>query len=139
MAYQEYWDLYKTHYDGQAVNIRLNQGIEEYVCHPRYMYQINICVPLNHMDDLGFPFDEESRLLDELEELLREKLETQKVSVFAASVTCNGIRMYIIYTYIPDYCKKVVDEINRVWVYHSISHTQQEDRYWETIEQILQN
>ncbi len=139
MAYQEYWELYKKHQDGQTVNIRLNQGIEDYVCHPRYMYQVNIAVPLNHIDEQGLPYAEESRLLEELEMLLRERLETQKVSVFAASITSEGYRMFIIYTFIPDYCKKVVDEINRVWIYHSLSHSQQEDRYWETIEEIIKN
>ncbi len=139
MAYQEYWELYKKHHDGHAVNIRLNQGIEDYVCHPRYMYQVNIAVPLNHIDDAGFPYEEEVRLLEELEMLLRERLETQKVSVFAASVTSDGYRIFILYTFIPDYCKKVVEEINRVWIYHSLSHSQQEDRYWETIEEIIQN
>lgn len=137
MAYQEYWELYKERQDGHPVNIRLNQGIEEYVCHPRYMYQVSIAVPLNNMDELGFPYEEESRLLDELELLLRDRLETQKVSVFAAAVTIDGFRMYIIYTYIPDYCKKVVEEINRVWIYHAISHSQQEDKHWDTIAAML--
>ncbi len=139
MAYQDYWELYKTHNDGQTINIRLNQGIEDYVCHPRYMYQVDIHVPLNQVDAAGFPYEDESRLLEELELLLRDRLESQKVSVFAASVTSQGMHRFILYTFIPDYCKKVVDEINRVWIYHSLSHTQQEDRYWETIEEMLQN
>ena len=137
MAYQEYWELNKTQLDGQDVNIRVNGGIEEYVCHPRYMYQISIAVTLNDIDEKGMPYAAEEKLLDELELLLRDKLENQKISVFAAAVTTQGVRLYIIYTYIPDFCKKVVDEINRIWVYHSISHSQQEDRYWETIESLL--
>ncbi len=137
MAYQEYWELNKTHYDGHPINIRVNDGIEDYVCHPRYMYQISIAVALNDTDDFGFPYEEECRLLDELEQLFRERLENQKISIFAAAVTADGFRLYIIYTYIPDFCKKVIEEVNRMWIYHSISLSQQEDRNWETIEALL--
>lgn len=137
MAYQEYWELYETKYDGLPVNIRVNEGIENYVCHPRYMYQITISVTLNDADAQGLPYEEESRLLDELERVLRDRLENQKISIFAAVVTSDGVRRYILYTFIPDFCRKVAAEIDRVWVYHAISHEQKEDRYWETIEALI--
>ena len=137
MAYQESWELYDTHFDGLLATVKLNEGVENYVCHPKYMYQMSIAVPLNNADAGGFPYPEENQLLDELEALLRDKLENHQISVFAAVVTADGFRLYILYTYIPDFCKKVIEETDRVWVYHSISSSLQEDKNWEMIESLL--
>jgi len=139
MALQECWGLYEKEYEGNPLRIRLNEGIEDYVCHPRYMHQICIAVPLNDIDESGFPFPEECKLLDELEMLLKDKLEQQQISVFAAVITSNGFRVFILYTYLPDFCLKTVNELNNDWIYHPISSTTQEDRNWETIEDLIEN
>lgn len=137
MALQECWGLYEKEYDGYPIRVRLNEGIQDYVCHPRYMHRVSIAVPLNEVDENGFPFPEECKLLDELELLLKDRLEPQQISVFAAVVTSDGFRLYFIYTYMPDYCQKMVNEIDRDWIYHQLSSTTQEDRNWETIEALL--
>jgi len=137
MAYQERWGLYEKEYDGYPFRLRLNEGIEDYVCHPRYMHQVCISVPLNDEDENGFPYPEECKLLDELELLLKDKLEQQQLSVFVAVITSNGVRLYLIYTCQPDYCQKLVEDINADWIYHQISATTREDRNWETVESLL--
>jgi len=139
MALQECWGLYEKQHEGNPLRVRLNEGIEDYVCHPRYMHQVCIAVPLNNIDENGFPFPEECKLLDELEMLLKEKLEQQQISIFAAVVTSNGFRVFILYTYQPDFCLNVISEINQDWIYHPISSTTQEDRNWETIEDLIEN
>jgi len=137
MSYQECWGLYEKQYQGHPLRIRLNEGIQDYVCHPRYMHQVCISVPLNETDENGFPYAEECKLLDELESLLKDRLQEQQYSVFAAIITHNGVRLYILYTYIPDYCQKIAREINSDWIYHQFSSTTQEDKNWETIESLL--
>jgi uncharacterized protein DUF695 len=139
MALQECWGLYEKQYEGHPLRVRLNEGIEEYVCHPRYMYQVCITVSLNDVDENGFPFPEECKLLDELEMLFKDKLQQQQISVFAAVLTSDGSRIYILYTYLPDFCQNAVDELNNDWIYHEIVTTTQEDRNWETIEALLEN
>jgi len=137
MAQQDCWGLYEKQLEGHAVRIRLNEGIEEYVCHPRYMYQLTITVALNDVDENGFPYPEECKLLDELELLLKDRLEQQQVAVFVAVVTTRGHRLYILYTYMPDFCKKVTAETDRLWIYHELSSESQEDRHWEMVEGLL--
>ena len=139
MALQECWGLYEKQYQGNPLRVRLNEGIEDYVCHPRYMHQICIAVPLNDTDENGFPFPEECKLLDELEMLFKDKLEQQQISVFAAIVTSDGFRLFILYTYLPDFCQKTINDINKDWIYHSVTSTSQEDRNWETIEALIEN
>ena len=137
MAKQECWGLYEKQLNGRPLRLRLNEGIEDYVCHPRYMYHICISVPLNDEDESGFPFPEECKLLDELELLLKDKLEEQQLSVFAAVLTSAGVRLYLIYTSQPDYCMKVISEINADWIYHQLNSSASEDRNWEAIEGLL--
>jgi len=139
MALQECWALYEKQYEGRPLRVRLNEGIEEYVCHPRYMHQVCISVPLNDTDENGFAFPEECKLLDELEMLLKDKLQQQQVSVFAAVLTSDGSRIYILYTYLPDFCMQFVNDLNNDWIYHSLSVTTQEDRNWETIEALMED
>ncbi len=137
MAVQECWGLYEKQLEGRPLRVRLNESIEEYVCHPRYMHQVSIAVMLNDVDENGFPFPEECKLLDELEMLLKDKLQQQQVSVFAAVLTSEGSRIYILYTYLPDFCIQFVNDLNKDWIYHSLSATTCEDRNWETIEALM--
>jgi len=137
MALQECWGLYEKQFEGQPLRVRLNEGIEDYVCHPRYMHQICVVVPLNDADENGFPFPEESKLFDELELLLKEKLELQQISVFAAVLTLDACRIFVLYTYRPDFCLQAVEQLNKQWIYHSIVAIAQEDRNWETIEALI--
>ncbi len=139
MANQECWALYEKQLNDRLLRVRLNEGIEEYVCHPRYMHQVCISVPLNDEDESGFPFPEECKLLDELELLLKNDLENQQISVFAAVLTSGGVRLYLIYTSQPDYCIKAVNKINTDWIYHQLSVEAREDRNWEAIEALLQD
>ena len=137
MPQQEYWGLYEKQLDGVPVRVRMNKGLEEYICHPRYMYQVTITVPLNDIDEHGMPFPEESRLLDELELLLRDRLVVHKVSVFVAVITTEGFQIFVLYTYMPDFCELAVHETNRLWIYHRLSCKCQEDREWEVVEGLL--
>jgi len=137
MAHQECWGLFEKQYDGRPLRVRLNEGIEEYVCHPRYMHLVCIAVPLNDADENGFPYPEECKLLDELELVLKDRLQQQQVSVFAAVITSDGVRVFILYTYQPDFCQQVVQDTDLEWIYHQISATTHEDRNWETIEALL--
>jgi len=139
MALQECWGLYDKQYEGRPLRVRLNESIEEYVCHPRYMHQVCISVPLKDVDENGFAYPEECKLLDELEMLLKDKLQQQQVSVFAAVLTSDGSRIYILYTYLPDFCIQFVNDLNKDWIYHNLSATTQEDRNWETIESLMQD
>lgn len=137
MALQECWSLFEKQYEGIPLRVRLNEGLEDYVCHPRYMYQVCVTVPLNEADENGFPFPEECKLLDELEMLLKDKLEPQQMSVFAAVLTLDGVRMIILYTYQPDYCQQLISDINKDWIYHQLSSSSQKDREWKTIEALI--
>ena len=137
MTQQECWGLYEKQHDGHPIRIRLNEGIEDYVCHPRYVYQLTISVPLNVADEEGYPFPEENKLLDELELVLKDRLETHQVSVFVAVITTEGYRLYILYTYMPDFCEKVIRETDKMWIYHSISLDVQEDKEWAMVEGLL--
>lgn len=137
MTNQECWGLYEKHYDDHPLRLRLNESIEEYVCHPRYKNMVCIVIPLNDADENGFAYPEECKLLDELELILRDRLEENQLSVFAAAVTSDGFRMYVTYTYHVEACEHIVSDVNKDWIYHDISMTAQEDRNWEAIESLL--
>ena len=139
MSLQECWGLYEKQHEGHSLRVRLNEGVADYVCHPRYMHQVCVAVPLNEEDENGFPFPEECKLLDELELLLKDRLERQQISISVAVLTSDGFRVFIFYTYLPEFCLQAVNDLNNDWIYHSIATTTQEDRNWETIEALLEN
>lgn len=137
MTNQECWGLYEKQYDDHPLRLRLNESIEEYVCHPRYKNMVCVVIPLNDADENGFAYPEECKLLDELELVLRDRLEENQLSVFAAAVTSDGFRMYVTYTYHIETCEEIVNEVNKDWIYHDLSVTAQEDRNWEAIESLV--
>ncbi|MCW9013568.1 MAG: DUF695 domain-containing protein [Gammaproteobacteria bacterium] len=131
------WSVYFRDYQGHPLSLRLNKNVEAYICHAKYIYQLTITVPLSTMDIDGYPYAEENRLLMELEALLQDRLETSSVSVFVAVVTTDGVRMFILYTFLPEYCEKMVKEINRDWVYHNLAAEIQQDEHWELLESLV--
>lgn len=137
MLDQECWGLYEKHYENNVLRIRLNESIAEYVCHPRYKYMLCISIPLNDVDENGLAYPEECKLLDELELVLRDRLEDQQLSVFAAVITSDGMRMYVAYTFHTDLCREIIQQVNQDWIYHDVSVVVQEDKNWETIEALL--
>jgi len=137
MSNQECWGLYEKKYEDHPLRLRINESIEEYVCHPRYKYLLCVSIPLNDPDENGFAYPEECKLLDELELMLRDKLEDQQLSIFAAVITSDGFRLHLAYTYNTKVCEEFIQQINQDWIYHDISVTVQEDKNWEAIESLL--
>jgi aspartate-semialdehyde dehydrogenase len=138
MAKPECWGLYEMQYDEHPLRLRLNESIEEFICHPRYKHLLCITIPLNDVDENGFAHAEECKLLDEVELILRDQLEAQQLCVFVAAVTSDGFRLYLTYSSQVAACEDILAAVNQDWIYHSISSYAQEDRNWEALEALLE-
>lgn len=133
------WSVHSRYFDGYPMSLRLNREIEDFICHTKYVYQLSITLPLSTMDEHGYPYAEEDRLLQELESLLQDRLALNRLSVFVAVLTTAGVRMYLLYTFLPEYCEKIVREIDRDWMYHNLSISFHRDETWEALKGLLES
>lgn len=123
--------------DGSLSSLRLNEDIHDYVCHPKYSSFLGISIAFKKTSITGMPADEEKNILAELEALLAEQLVDNMLCVLAAVVTENGSREFMMYTYAPVQCEKILGVLNETWMHHDIKFTMQEDSEWDVFETLL--
>jgi len=131
------WSVHVSEKDGSLVSLRLNEDINDYVCHPKYASFLGVSVSFKKASASGLPVDAEKNILGELEVLLAEQLVDNMLCVLAAVLTENGSREFIMYTYAPVQCEKILRVLNETWMHHDIEFTIQEDPEWDVFETLL--
>ena len=131
------WSVHVREKDGVVNSLRLNEGIEAYICHPKYSFFVGVSVSLRQVDESGLPCDEEKSILDELESLIVEQLVDNMLCVFTSVMTAEGSRDYIMYTYAPQQCEKILGVLNETWSHHDIQFVFQEDPDWDVFKILL--
>jgi Family of unknown function (DUF695) len=131
------WSVHVSEKDGSLQSLRLNEDINDYVCHPKYTTFIGVSVTFKKQLTSGLPVDEEKNVLSELEALLVEQLIDNMLCVLAAVITADGSREFIMYTYAPAQCQKILGVLNETWFHHEIEFTLQEDSEWDVFETLL--
>ena len=131
------WSVQVSEKNGSLVSLRLNESINDYVCHPQYAFFLGISVCLKEASKSGFPLEKEKCVLSELEDLLVEQLVDNMLCVLVAVITENGSREFMMYTYAPRQCEKILGVLNEIWFHHDIEFTLQEDPEWDVFETLL--
>jgi len=131
------WSVHVSEMDGSLISLRLNKDINDYVCHPRYSSFLGVSVSLRQASKSGLPCNEEKNILEELEVLIVEQLVDNMLCVLAAVITAEGSREFMMYTYAPEQCEKILGVLNETWSHHDIQFTLQRDPNWDVYETLL--
>lgn len=132
------WSVHVSEKDGSSISLRLNEQIKDYVCHPQYQIFLGVSVKFRRASESGFPLEDEKIILVELEALIVEQLVENMLCVLAAVITADGSRCFMMYTYAPEQCEKILKVLNDTWMYHDITFSLQKDSGWNVLETFLE-
>lgn len=132
------WSVHVSEKEGLLTSLRLNEGINDYVCHPQYKYFLGVSVSFRSSAASGLPDEAEKNILTELEALIAEQLLDNMLCVLAAVVTENGCKSFIMYTYSPLQSEKTLQILNETWMYHDVTFVLQEDPDWKVFETLIE-
>ena len=131
------WSAHVSEKEGFFTSLRVNESIDDYICHPQYRFFLGLSVCLKKVDETGFPYEEEKNVLAELEDLIIEQLVDNQLCVLTAVLTSQGNREFMLYTYTPEQCEKVIAVLKDNWVYHDIQYVLEEDANWNVFEALI--
>lgn len=131
------WSVHVSEKKGNLISLRLNDDIHRFVCHPKYSSFLGVSVGLRQPAESGLPHEDEKNILSELEDLIAEQLVDNMLCVLAAVITAEGSRDFMMYTYSPEQCEKILTVLNETWIHHEIWFTQQADPNWDVFETLL--
>jgi Family of unknown function (DUF695) len=92
---------------------------------------------LHSADAQGLPESDESEQLNAIENEICKLLEPQNESLFVATLTCGGIREFVLYTTNADAVKRKFKLLQDRTLSHRIHLKIQPDKDWHVYSQLL--
>lgn len=132
----ESWSVSQGNLDGRPIIIRLNRGVQEAHGHPELQHQIGVAIPLKAPDENGFPGPEESAKLAEIEDLLVERLEPDRMCLHVATISTGGMREFVFYSSDPETSRREIEMLSKTITSHELQHIVQADPDWRVYQRL---
>ena len=114
----EDWTVGQSELNGKPIFLRSNIGFKEFKDKDVYPYRIGFAFPLLNPKSNGLPTDDEMNQLNEIEDLLDNKLVQKKYAFLTLVITTSGMREFVFYSNKPDDVKKQIDSIKKSIKHH---------------------
>jgi hypothetical protein len=131
------WQVAKGERSGKPIFLRTHTGYRDFRGVAGFEHQVGIAVPLNDADNHGLPKAEETEELNVIENDICTLLEPQNESLFVATLTCGGIREFVLYTQNPDEVKRKFRLLQDQVSTHRVHLKIQPDKDWQVYAQLL--
>src|SRR5688572_1641466 len=102
------WSVLRGKREGKPQYVRLNISAKELLGHPDYKFLLAVEIPINSPDSEGLPNAIELETLNQLEDVLVERLETEQQSLCVLVSTMHGLRALIFYTLDRDFAQATI-------------------------------
>lgn len=99
------WTLLEGTYEGRPIFVRRNVALAALSADRDRPYQVGIAVPFIEPDAQGLPGAADLERLGAFEDTLAAILCHGGLCLFAAVITCGGMREFVFYTHDPDAVK----------------------------------
>ena len=131
------WQVAKGERSGKPMILRTHAGYRDFRGVTGFDHQVGIAVPLHDVDIDGLPKTDESEQLNAIENEICMLLEPQNESLFVATLTCGGIREFVLYTSNPDAVKRKFKLLQDRTLSHRVHLKIQQDKDWQVYSQLL--
>jgi Family of unknown function (DUF695) len=131
------WQVSKGERAGKPMILRAHAGYRDFCGVTGYDHQVDIAVPLHGADAHGLPRADENEELNAIEDTICKLLEPQNESLFVATITCGGIREFVLYTSNPDAVKRKFKLLQDLTFSHRIHLRIQPDKDWNVYAKLL--
>jgi len=131
------WQVARGQRAGKPMILRTHEGYRDFRGVSGFDHQVGIAIPLHNTDADGLPTADESRELDAVENAICNLFEPQNESLFVATVTCDGLREFILYTRNPDAVRRKFKALENRMPAHKVFLKIQPDKDWQVYAQLL--
>jgi hypothetical protein len=129
------WRISQGVRDGKPVFTRFNIALQPFIGRPEFANQVGIAVLLNKPTPDGLPAGPEFKELELIEDEIERRFLGGNESVFAGTITTNGMREFILYTSNPQAALVKAEKLTRDVRHHQIHYVIQGDPTWENYRQ----
>jgi len=130
------WQVAKGQRAGKPMILRTHEGYRDFRGVSGFEHQVSIAVPLHDVDANRFPGVDESQVLDAIENAICNLFEPENESLFVATVTCDGIREFLLYTRNPDAVRRKFKALESRTLTHKVFLKIQLDKDWHEYSQL---
>ena len=109
----------------------MNRGYRRFGKVIYYTHQIGIAAPLLSPQPNGLPGSEENIVLGEVEDVIRQALQSEAESLFIAVITTKGMREFVFYTQSPEGARARFGELIDQLQSHQLQLMIQPDENWD--------
>ncbi len=95
--YNESWEVYFTHMDDKPASISLDMNFENHPDYNQYKVCLTMRIFMNSPDENGYPQKEEFEILNDIEDVFYDNLQTNLNAFYVGRVTNNGSKDLFFY------------------------------------------
>lgn len=133
---KESWSLFKLNKNGKNYIVRCNSWLWNMIADPKYPYKVGIAIPLEQVDENGFPTKKVAAELYRLEDTIIQEMQKAKESLFAGSITGGEIKEFFLYTSNISGIKKKLNKIKNLFKNYELQLSIVEDKNWDVFKQL---
>lgn len=127
------WCVIETKYKEYLMVIRKNIGISKIIGHKQLIYKIGFAVPLNKPNENSLPSNEETNVLDRIEDLLVKEIKDS--AVLTLVITTKGMREFVFYGDDKNKLIKWYENGHRKILGHELQLSIDIDKSWDIYKQ----
>jgi hypothetical protein len=124
------WSMLKGQNQGKPMLIRRNDSAKQLSSNSDFEYRFGVAIPLLNPNDLGLPSNEETEILNQIEDELCLQFEKDQVSILALAITTSGMREFVFYSRDTQEVEQKLKTIQEKFPAHEIQHYVEKDPKW---------
>lgn len=129
------WSLLQGQHEGKPMFVRRNETVKKFWKTSGFSSRFGVATPFIHTNPEGFPTQEESDLLWEVEEDICNMFEKEQTSILVLVITLTDAREYVLYTCDPKACENTLITIRNKYPSREFQYYCVEDKNWELYKQ----
>ena len=123
------WTVLQGEHQGRAMVVRRNETAKT-LDRARYPHRVGVAVPLRAPDSAGLPTQAEADQLNQIEDALVARLESDAAAVHVLVVTMGGVREFVFYAKDPAVANRHLHAVRAGTASHELQSYVENDPTW---------
>ena len=129
------WSILKGSNQDKVMIVRRNDSAKQLTGHPEYIYRAGFAIPLLNPTSDGLPTNEETTILNLIEDELSLNMEANQDGLLTLVITTSGFREFVFYTRKPNDMQSIALSLSSKFAPHKVQSYVSEDKKWDVYRQ----
>jgi len=128
---RDQWEVSSGQMDGKPLIVRKNTGYKGIIGHNLFPFRAGISFKFLRQENNGLPSNTESSTLNQIEDAIFERFQSNDRSLVAIIITTNGFREYVMYTQSQTFFNQDLRPLQNEFPNYLFTSYLEEDKNWE--------